>query len=209
MGPLVLLLALSWLMHAARDLGGENGSDTLLVLGYLVVASVLAGRIAERVGLPRAVGYVLVGLVAGPFGLGGVTEQSASSLGLISDTAIGMLALGVGCRTNVSYLRRLSPLIRAIVLSVMLSLGAIAGMLISRFSRFARRGAVAFAVVLCVAVAVLGARWHPAALIVMLSAGVWLASFAPPSARALAEQIARVQLPLALVWCALASARLA
>lgn len=207
-GPLLLLLALSWLMHAARDLGADPGSDVLLGFGYLVLASVLAGKIAERVGVPRLVGYLFVGLVAGPVGLGLVTEQTASSLGLAGDTAIGMIALGVGCQANAVHVRTISPMVRTIVLCAVLSLGAVAGMLISGFSRFARRGAAAFAVVVCVAVAVLGARVHPAPLVVMLAAGVWLASFAPASARTLAEQIALVRLPLALVWCALAGARL-
>ena len=68
MRPLVLLLALSWLMHAATALGGDPAAHALLGVGYLALASVLAGTIADRLGLPKLAGYLLVGFIAGPVG---------------------------------------------------------------------------------------------------------------------------------------------
>ena len=206
--PLLLLLALSWLVHAARDLGADPASDVLISFGYIAVAAVLAGKIADRIGLPKLVGALVVGLVAGPSGLGLVTEQAASALGVPGDTAIAIVVLGVGCQVNVARVRSSSPLVRAIVLCAVDSVGAMAGVLVARFSRLSGRGSAAFAVLVCVVVAVLGARVRPAPVIVMAAAGVWLAGYASASAHALAEQIARVRLPLMLVWGALAGARL-
>ncbi len=207
-GRTVLLLALGWVVHAAHALGTDPAADVLLAFGYLALASVVAGQLAERLGLPKLVGYLVIGVVAGPCGLRLVSEPAASSLGLAGDTALGMLALGAGCRANVSRARTMSRPARAIAVGAVVALGAAVGVLVAAFTRCAPRGAAAFAVVVCVAVAALGARLQPAPPIVMLAAGVWLAGCASASARALADQIARVRLPLVLVWCSLAGARL-
>ncbi len=204
----VLLLALSWLMHAVRALGADPGSGALVALGYLVVASGLAGKVAERVRIPKLVGYLMFGVVAGPLGLGLVTEQEASALRLVADTAFGMIAIGIGCQANVARVRTIPPPLRAIVLCAVFLFGALAGMLISGFSRCAGRGAAAFAAVMCVAIALLAARIELLTPVVMVASGLWLASFAPASADTLGEQIAHVRLPLALVGCAVAGARL-
>ena len=57
---MLLLLALSWLTHAARDLGADPAADVLLGFGYVALASVLAGQIVDRIGLPKLVGYLLM-----------------------------------------------------------------------------------------------------------------------------------------------------
>jgi hypothetical protein len=64
MNPALLLLALGWLTRAVRALGTDPGSDALVCLGYLALTAVLAGRIAERIGIPKLVGYLVLGLVA-------------------------------------------------------------------------------------------------------------------------------------------------
>lgn len=207
MGRRVLLLvALAGLMHAARVLGRDDGPDVLLALGYLSLASVLAGQIAGRSVLAKAAAALLVGFVAGPCGLGLISERAARPLALVGDVAFGIVALGLGSRLEAARVRAMPLPVRTVVLCAVTALGTLVGPLIAAFSRVAPRGTAAFAIAVSGAAAVVAARVHPASVIVMLAGGAWLAAFASASAHALADQIARVRIPLVVWSCALAGA---
>ena len=79
--PLLLLLAIGGLMQAARSFTTTIGTGgTELAFGFLLLAAYFTARVVSRLGLPKLTGYLIAGVVAGPFVLDLVTTQMGDSL---------------------------------------------------------------------------------------------------------------------------------
>src|SRR5688572_70328 len=104
------VLALIW----AQRVGGpdiSSSSGTALALGFTLLGASIVGDLLRRVHLPRLTGYLLFGLVAGPY-LGNVIAQPmAAQLQVISGMATAFIALIAGLTLNLERLgRRLSDI---------------------------------------------------------------------------------------------------
>jgi Kef-type K+ transport system membrane component KefB len=86
--------------------------------------------------------------------------------------------------------------------------GVLVGMLIGQFLISVKRGASMFALMVCVIVAEIGARMHLDPLIVMLAAGIWLRNWSRADASELMHNFQAAQLPVFLVFFALAGSKL-
>jgi Kef-type K+ transport system membrane component KefB len=89
-----------------------------------------------------------------------------------------------------------------------MAFGVAAGMLLAAFLRNVKTGASLFALAICVVVAEAGPRVHLDPLIVMLVAGLWIRNAPRTDASALMNGFESAQLPVFLVFFALAGATL-
>lgn len=112
-GPLELLRGLAslalvvggWL--ALDRLGIVNGhGGALFALGFLVLAGTVGGALAAVVGLPRLVGFLIAGLVAGPAGLGFIDVKEVKALSLLNALALALISLQAGAELTLPVLRR-------------------------------------------------------------------------------------------------------
>ncbi|MBA3452655.1 MAG: cation:proton antiporter [Deltaproteobacteria bacterium] len=316
----LLLVALGGLMHAAGTFSSSAAtSGTLLAFGYLLLVAYFAGRLLARVGLPRLTGYLLAGVISGPFVLELVTTSMTGKLRIVNDVATCILGLVAGAELSFDRVRPIMRTIRAamvfavigsmlvlvgllfamrpllpifdgvpllesfaicavvavaltpqspaivlamlsetrsdgtlsqlvlamvvvadlvvvIIYSIVAAigsallgsgvdvgatalgvgwelLGSIAfgiaiGMLIGLFLRMVKTGAPLFALMVCVVVAEIGGRIHLDPMIVMLAAGIWLENVSRADASELVHDFEAAQLPVFLVWFALAGMRL-
>lgn len=318
--PILVLLALGGLMQAAGTFSGSAGSaGTLLAFGYLLLVAYFAGRVVSKFGLPRLTGYLLAGVVSGPFVLELVTATMTSKLAIVNSVATCILGLVAGAELNLKNVKPVARTINAMMVFAVLGsmvvltgvlygirsllpifegvsntqalvicaviavalvpqspaivmaliaetradgplsqfvlaivvvadlvvviaysliaavgsallgagidvmgtalavgwelLGSIAfgvaiGMLLGLFVRTVKDGAPLFALMVCVVVAEIGSRIHLDPLIVMLTAGIWLENFSRADATSLVHGFDSAQLPVFLVWFALAGTRL-
>lgn len=316
----LVLFALGGLMHAAGTFASSAAtSGTLLAFGYLLLVAYFAGRLLARIKLPRLTGYLLAGVVSGPFVLELVTTEMTGKLRIVNNVATCILGLVAGAELNLERVRPIMKTIRssmvfavigsmfvlfgvlyamrgwlpmfdgmglveslaicavvavaltpqspAIVLAMlaetradgllsqlMLAMVVVAdlvvvvtysivaaigsavlgsgvdvaatalavgwellgsvifgiaiGMLLGLFVRSVREGAPLFALVVCIVVAEIGKQIHLDPLIVMLAAGIWLENFSRADATSLVHDFEAAQLPVFLVWFALAGMRL-
>jgi len=77
----------------------------LLLLAVVLVAGVLCGSLAKRLGLPAVTGQILVGVALGPSVIGVFDVDSIHGLHPITDFALGLIAVKVGNHLNVRKLR--------------------------------------------------------------------------------------------------------
>lgn len=105
LAALGIVLALAF---GLTGLGGTGASPrtTALALGVALLAASLAGDLLERVRLPRLTGYLLFGVVCGPYLLNIITRPMARDLQLIDSLAVALIALVAGLEMNVGRLRR-------------------------------------------------------------------------------------------------------
>ena len=89
-----------------------------------------------------------------------------------------------------------------------IAFGLAIGMLIGLYLRSVEKGASLFAVMICIVVAEIGSRVHLDPLICMLAAGIWIENFSKADAHLLIRDFESAQLPVFLVFFALAGAKL-
>lgn len=113
----ILLLALLGLMHSARTfapqpLAGSGAAAVVMAGGFLLLTALFAGNIAKDMRIPRLTGYMLLGIVVGPYVLGLVSERMIEDLKIFNGVAIALIALSAGTQMD---LRTMRPLFRGIL----------------------------------------------------------------------------------------------
>lgn len=81
----------------------DNG---LFGLGFLVVAGIAGGRLANLLGLPRLTGYLITGLLAGPSLFHIISESQVEQLRLVNGLALALIALHAGSEFTVDMLKK-------------------------------------------------------------------------------------------------------
>jgi Kef-type K+ transport system membrane component KefB len=319
--PLLLLLAVGGMMHAARSFTTDTTvAGTELAFGFLLLASYFTAKIVNRFGLPKLTGYIMAGVIAGPYVLEFVTKDMSVSLKVVSSTATALLALEAGLELD---LKRVKPILKTLrgmilfavvgamltiagalfllrpllpnifgamdtnqsiavclaigvalsaqspavvmamlsetraegplsnimlasvvvadltvitVFSIVLAIvgaviggqidvagtalavvwelvgslvfGLLIGALVGQYMLSVKRGAAMFLVLICVIVAEIGTRMHLDPLIVMLATGIWLRNWSRADASEVVRSFQSAQLPVFLVFFALAGTKL-
>ncbi|HEX4419386.1 MAG TPA: cation:proton antiporter [Kofleriaceae bacterium] len=129
--PILLLLAIGGLMQAARTFTATGGtSATELAFGFLLLTAFFMARLASRVGLPKLTGYLLAGVIGGPFVLELVTREMTGSLKIVNGVATCILGLTAGAELNLTRVRPVMRTLRwIIVIGVLGGIGVLAATL--------------------------------------------------------------------------------
>ena len=77
----------------------EHTAGPILEIGVLLLAAVLAGWAARRIGLPAVVGYLAVGVLVSPFTPGYVADHD--QLQLLADLGVVLLLFEVGIEVDI------------------------------------------------------------------------------------------------------------
>jgi Kef-type K+ transport system membrane component KefB len=110
---LAIVLALAWWVGSLDAPEGAPLRVTGLALGITLIAAYLAGALLERFGLPKVTGYLLFGLVCGPYLLNIINRPMARELQLFNGLAVALIAFIAGLEINVARLRpRLASITR-------------------------------------------------------------------------------------------------
>jgi Kef-type K+ transport system membrane component KefB len=75
-----------------------------LALGFALLAATVLGSVVERIGLPRLTGYLLFGIICGPYALSLITPTMASQLQLVNGLAVALIAFIAGLELNLGRL---------------------------------------------------------------------------------------------------------
>lgn len=101
-----LLLVAATMLLVRQFAGGEAGRPTMaLAVGFALIAALMLGEAAERLRMPRLTGYLIFGLLCGPYVLNLVTAQMARELQFINGLAVALIALIAGLEINVARLK--------------------------------------------------------------------------------------------------------
>jgi len=83
----------------------------VLEIGVVLLAAALAGAVSRRLGLPAVLGYLVVGLLVGPFTPGYVADRH--QIQVLADVGVVLLLFEVGIELDLRALRReLKPILR-------------------------------------------------------------------------------------------------
>ena len=100
--------ALAWIAPPAAEF--QVGA---LAIGLALIAATIAGSLVEHLGLPRVTGYLLFGLLCGPYVANIITRPMARELTLVNGVAVALIAFVAGLEVNVG---RLAPRLRDVAM---------------------------------------------------------------------------------------------
>ncbi|MFN8061486.1 MAG: cation:proton antiporter [Vicinamibacterales bacterium] len=116
---LVIVVATTALV---RRLGGTTEGDAAsvgLAVGFALIAAALTGQLIERIRLPRVTGYLLFGMVCGPYVANIISRPMARGLQTITSLAVALIAFVAGLELNLTQIRStLGVLVRYSLVSV-------------------------------------------------------------------------------------------
>jgi Kef-type K+ transport system membrane component KefB len=108
---LLLAVLLAWALGRIAP-AGASLRVSALALGFALVAAALAGTLLEKLRLPRVTGYLLFGMLCGPYLGNIITRPMARELQIINGLAVTLIAFIAGLEMN---LERLAPRLRAML----------------------------------------------------------------------------------------------
>ncbi len=73
-----------------------NEAVILLTLSVILLAGFLLTRLTKLVWLPNVTGYIIAGVIIGPYALNIVPAETVKNFGFLSDIALAFIAFGVG-----------------------------------------------------------------------------------------------------------------
>jgi Kef-type K+ transport system membrane component KefB len=101
---LAVATALTWFI-VGGPAGAGAARPTALAIGFALIAAALAGSLVHRFGLPRVTGYLIFGVICGPYVANIITATMARELRLINGIAVVLIAFIAGLEFNISRLR--------------------------------------------------------------------------------------------------------
>lgn len=97
-------------------------SDTTMVLGFLILVAFFGGRVTNLITLPRITGYILMGVLCGPWVLNFVHSSHLPKFVFIDELALALIAFTAGAELNLGLLReRLKSIFWIIVMQVVIT----------------------------------------------------------------------------------------
>ncbi|MBO4453218.1 MAG: cation:proton antiporter [Clostridia bacterium] len=89
--------------------------ETLLAIGIAMAAGLLVSRFVKLLKLPAVTGYLIAGILIGPYclgnlgieGIGFVTTESVKANTIICDTALGFIAFAIGNEFRLSQIKQI------------------------------------------------------------------------------------------------------
>jgi len=105
----VTFIVMALLQRLVRSIGAPLEAHATLALGCVTLAALIAGTIAQRIRIPRIVGYLVAGYVAGPAWLHLIRADDLHNelqvLSPISTGALALIAFAVGSELTLDALR--------------------------------------------------------------------------------------------------------
>ncbi len=104
--------------------------EILLSLAIALAAGLLMSRVVKPLGLPAVTGYLVAGVLIGPYclgalgieGIGFYSMEYAASFGIISDIALGFIAFSIGNEFRLSQVKQIGK--KATVIGIFQALTA-------------------------------------------------------------------------------------
>lgn len=90
--------------------------NTLLSLSLAMIIGLLMTRIMKKINLPNVTGYLIAGLLAGPYCLNIFTTENVESYTVLTNAALGFIAFSIGGEFKLSSLKQLGAKIFLITL---------------------------------------------------------------------------------------------
>jgi Kef-type K+ transport system membrane component KefB len=95
-----------WLNGIDIDTGRQQAGVIIFSLGFVMLSAYVIAQIVKIAKLPLITGYIIAGILAGPYVSGFLTAEMVERLRLIDDLALSFIALMAGAELSLSSLKQ-------------------------------------------------------------------------------------------------------
>ncbi len=88
-----------------------------------MAAGLLLTRVVKLVNLPNVTGYLIAGLLIGPYFLGAISKEAAEGLSIITTVALGFIAFSIGGEFKLDHIKQIGS--KAITITVFQAMAAV------------------------------------------------------------------------------------
>lgn len=81
--------------------------NVLLAISVALALGLLSTRLMKIIGLPNVTGYLIVGLIIGPYALGLINADVSGALEVVSTVALGFIGFSIGVEFKFSHVREI------------------------------------------------------------------------------------------------------
>lgn len=78
-----------------------------IYLALCIFLALIAGKIVKKLKLPNVTGYIVMGLIAGPYCLNIIPMDMIEKFSIIPEIALGFIAFSIGSEFKISYLKKI------------------------------------------------------------------------------------------------------
>ncbi|MFO8085171.1 MAG: cation:proton antiporter [Desulfobacterales bacterium] len=103
---ILLVLICFWLKNYRIESSWQQAGLLNLSVGALMLSAHIIGKIVKIIYLPLISGYILAGILAGPFMSGFLSTDMVGRLNLVNDLALSLIALSAGGSLHLELLRK-------------------------------------------------------------------------------------------------------
>ncbi len=96
--------------------------DALLAIAIMLLLGLLSTRLMKLIGLPNVTGYLIVGLIIGPYALGIISQDVYDSIEILSSIALGFIGFSIGVEFKLSHVKEIGA--KAITITFFQALAA-------------------------------------------------------------------------------------
>ncbi len=97
--------------------------STLFYIAIAMIAGLLMTRVVKLIKLPNVTGYLIAGLLIGPYCFKFVTAEALEALDIITVAALGFIAFSIGSEFKLSHIKAIGG--KIIVITICEALGAV------------------------------------------------------------------------------------
>lgn len=97
--------------------------NLLTCLAIAMVLALLSSKVMKIVKLPNVTGYLIIGLIAGPYCLNLIPAGTVDALNIIPSVALGFIAFSIGSEFRISFLKKVGK--APVIIAITESLGAV------------------------------------------------------------------------------------
>ena len=102
---LALMIAIGMVLKSVTEPHFFDHAATY-ALGIIMLCGFATGNLVKKIKLPAVTGYILVGLLVGPFGLQLISHQNVQDLQLLNGLALSLIALTAGGEIKFAGLKK-------------------------------------------------------------------------------------------------------
>lgn len=96
--------------------------DALLAIAIMLLLGLLSTRLMKLIGLPNVTGYLIVGLIIGPYALGIISHDVYDSIEILSSITLGFIGFSIGVEFKLSHVKEIGA--KAITITFFQALAA-------------------------------------------------------------------------------------
>ncbi len=102
---LAFLIIFLFVLIQHTDFDYSTAESSTIALGFLISSAYIVGQCIERLRLPKITGYILTGLLFGPYLLEFISKETLVDLNFINHMALALIAFYAGGELQLSRLR--------------------------------------------------------------------------------------------------------